>query len=112
MKIADQTTSAVAMVKAALEKAKMQADKHIFVSLNEEQGLARADEIDAKIVRGEAVGRLAGVPYALKDNFLSKNGETTASSLMLAPFKSPIDSTTVKKLEAEGAIMIGRTNLD
>ena len=112
MKIADQTTSAVAMVKAALEKAKMYADKHIFVSLNEEQALARAEEIDTKIARGEAVGRLAGVPYALKDNFLSKNGETTASSLMLAPFKSPIDSTTVKKLEAEGAIMIGRTNLD
>jgi aspartyl/glutamyl-tRNA(asn/gln) amidotransferase, A subunit len=112
MKIADKTISAVSLVKAALEKAKKYADKNIFVSLNEKEALARAEAIDMKIARGEAVGRLAGVPYALKDNFLSRIGETTASSLMLKPFKSPIDSTTVQKLEAEGAIMIGRTNLD
>lgn len=112
MKIADKNTSAVSLVKEALEKAKKFEDKHIFVSLNEENALKKAEEIDAKIARGEKVGRLAGVPYALKDNFLSKEGNTTASSLMLEPFHSPIDSTTVKKLEAEGAIMIGRTNMD
>ena len=112
MKIADKTTSAVSLVKEALDLAKKYADKNIFVSLNEENALRKAKEIDAKIARGEKVGRLAGVPYALKDNFLSKEGNTTASSLMLEPFHSPVDSTTVKKLEAEGAIMIGRTNMD
>ena len=112
MKIADKTTSAVSLVKEALERAKKYEDKHIFVSLNEENALAHAKEIDEKIAKGEKVGRLAGVPYALKDNFLSKEGNTTASSLMLEPFHSPIDSATVKKLEAEGAIMIGRTNMD
>lgn len=112
MKTADKTTSAVSLVKEALERAKKYEDKHIFVSLNEENALARAKEIDEKIAKGEKVGRLAGVPYALKDNFLSKEGNTTASSLMLEPFHSPIDSATVKKLEAEGAIMIGRTNMD
>ena len=112
MKIADKTTSAVSLVKEALERAKKYESKNIFVSLNEENALKRAEEIDAKIARGEKVGRLAGVPYALKDNFLSKEGNTTASSLMLKPFCSPVDSTTVKKLEAEGAIMIGRTNMD
>lgn len=112
MKIADKTTSAVSLVKEALECAKKYESKNIFVSLNEENALKRAEEIDAKIARGEKVGRLAGVPYALKDNFLSKEGNTTASSLMLKPFCSPVDSTTVKKLEAEGAIMIGRTNMD
>ena len=112
MKIADKNTSAVSLVKEALEKAKKFEDKHIFVSLNEENALKKAEEIDAKIAKGEKVGRLAGVPYALKDNFLSKEGNTTASSLILEPFHSPIDSTTVKKLEAEGAIMIGRTNMD
>ena len=112
MKIADKTTSAVSLVKEALERAKKYEDKHIFVSLNEEAALKKAEEIDAKIAKGEKVGRLAGVPYALKDNFLSKEGNTTASSLILEPFHSPIDSTTVKKLEAEGAIMIGRTNMD
>ena len=112
MKIADKNTSAVELVTAALEKAKKYADKNIFVSLNEEAALEKAKEIDAKIAAGEPVGKLAGVPYALKDNFLSKEGNTTASSKILEPFNSPITSTTVKKLEAEGAIMIGRTNMD
>ena len=112
MKVADKTTSAVSLVKEALEKAKKYQDKNIFVSLNEENAIKRAKEIDEKIARGEKVGRLAGVPYALKDNFLSKEGRTTASAHILEPFKAPIDSTTVKKLESEGAIMIGRANLD
>ena len=112
MKIADKNTTAVSLVTEALEKAKKFENKHVFVSVNEENALKKAKEIDERIARGENVGRLAGVPYALKDNFLSKEGNTTASSLMLEPFHSPIDSTTVKKLEAEGAIMIGRTNMD
>ena len=112
MKIATKEVSAVSLVKEALEKAKKYESKNIFVSLNEENALKKAKEIDEKIARGEKVGRLAGVPYALKDNFLSKEGNTTASAHILEPFKSPLDSTTVKKLEEEGAIMIGRTNLD
>lgn len=112
MKIADKNTSAVSLVKEALEKAKKYESKHIFVSLNEENALKKAAEIDERIKKGEKVGRLAGVPYALKDNFLSTEGNTTASSLMLKPFHSPVDSTTVKKLNAEDAIMIGRTNMD
>jgi aspartyl-tRNA(Asn)/glutamyl-tRNA(Gln) amidotransferase subunit A len=112
MKIADKNTSAVSLVRAALEKAKQYEKYNIFVSLNEENALRRAKEIDQKIAAGETVGRLAGVPYAAKDNFLSKEGNTTASSQILAPFKSPITATAIKKLEAEGAIMIGRANMD
>lgn len=112
MKIADLHTSAVSLVKEALEKAKKYADHNIFISLNEEEALKKAAEIDHKIQNGEKVGRLAGVPYALKDNFLSKQGNTTAASKILSNLHSPIDSTAVAKLEAEGAIMIGRTNLD
>ena len=112
MKIATKDNSAVSMVKEALEKAKRCKNYNIFVSLNEENALKKAQEIDAKIARGEKVGRLAGVPYALKDNFLSKEGNTTASSKILEPLHAPLDSTTVEKLEREDAIMIGRTNLD
>ena len=112
MKIADKTHSAVSMVKDALEKAKKYEDYHVFTFINEENALKRAAEIDEKIEKGEKVGRLAGVPYALKDNFLSPDGPTTASSKILEPFVSPITATAVKKLEAEGAIMIGRTNMD
>ena len=112
MKIANKTVKAERLVKDALEKAKHFADYNIFTFLNEEGALKKAREIDAKIARGEKVGRLAGVPYALKDNFLSPEGETTASAHILQGFVSPVTATSVAKLEAEGAIMIGRTNMD
>lgn len=112
MKIANKTVTATRLVKDALEKAKHFNDYNIFTFLNEENALKKAAEIDEKIARGEKVGRLAGVPYALKDNFLSPEGQTTASAHILEGFVSPITATAVAKLEAEGAIMIGRTNLD
>lgn len=112
MKVANQTQSAVELVRAALEKAhQYQAEYHVFNWINDD-AIKKAEAIDRKIAQGEPVGRLAGVPYALKDNFLSPDGETTASALILEGFQSPVTATAVRKLEAEGAIMIGRTNLD
>ena len=112
MKIASQENSAVAMVKAALERAeKYQPEYHIFNWINE-QALDQAQEIDRRIASGEPVGRLAGVPYAIKDNFLAPLGETTASAHILEGFTSPVTATAVQKLETEGAVLIGRTNLD
>ena len=112
MKTANKKITAERLVKDALDKAKHFADYNIFTFLNEEGALKKAREIDARIARGEKVGKLAGVPYALKDNFLSPEGETTASAHILQEFTSPVTATAVAKLEAEGAIMIGRTNLD
>ena len=112
MKVANKKVTAERLVRDALEKAKHFEDYHIFTFINEEGALKKAREIDQKIARGEKVGRLAGVPYALKDNFLSTEGETTASAHILQGFNSPVTATSVAKLEAEGAIMIGRTNLD
>ena len=112
MKIADKDTKAVDLVREALEKAKEFEDYHCFISMNEARALERAREIDEKIAKGKKVGRLAGVPYALKDNYLSREGVTTAAARMLDNFPSPITATAVAKLEAEGAIMIGRANLD
>ena len=112
MKIANKTVSAERLVRDALEKAKHFADYNIFTFLNEEGAIARAREIDARIKKGEKVGRLAGVPYAMKENFLSPDGETTASAHILQGFTSPITATSIAKLEEEGAIMIGRTNMD
>lgn len=112
MKIADKNQSAVELVKVALERAhKYQPDYHIFNWIND-AALEQAAEIDRRIAQGEEVGRLAGVPYAIKDNFLAPTGGTTASAHILEDFISPVTATAVKKLEAEGAILIGRTNLD
>ena len=112
MKIADKTTKAVDLVQAALKKAEECKDYNIFISMNAEAALEKAKEIDAKIAKGETVGKLAGVPYALKDNYSSHEGNTTAAAHILDSYHSPITATAVAKLEAEGAIMIGRANLD
>lgn len=112
MKTASKEISAVSLVQEALEKAhRYQEEYQLFTWIND-AAIEKAQAIDARIAAGEDVGRLAGVPYALKDNFLSPEGETTASALILEGFASPVTATAVKKLEAEGAIMIGRTNLD
>lgn len=112
MKIADKTTSAVELVQTALDKAHARQEEYHIFNWIDDDAIKKAKEIDQRIANGETVGRLAGVPYALKDNFLSPEGESTASALILAGFNSPVTATAVKKLESEGAIMIGRTNLD
>ena len=105
-------TTARKEVEKAIEKAKASADFNTLTSLTEERALSRADEIDAKIKAGEEVGELAGVPFITKDNFLAFGSPSTASSKMLANFETPIQATAVEKLEAAGAISIGKANLD
>lgn len=112
MKTASKEISAVSLVQEALDKAHQYQDEYFVFDWIDDAAIEKARLIDEKIARGEQVGRLAGVPYALKDNFLSKDGESRASALILEGLKSPVTATAVKKLEAEGAIMIGRTNMD
>lgn len=112
MRTASKTVTAERLVRDALDKAKHFADYNIFTILEERAALRRAREIDARIQAGEKVGRLAGVPFALKDNFLSIDSETTAAAHILNGFEPPVAATAVERLEAEGAIMIGRTNMD
>ncbi len=113
MKTASKDVTALSLVQKALEKAKAFQEKyHIFNFINESVAIERAKAIDQRIQNGEDVGKLAGTPYVIKDNFLSEDGDTTASARILEGFASPVTSTVVKKLDAAGAIMIGRTNLD
>lgn len=112
MKTATKKNSALKMVQESLEKAKCCKNYNIFVSLFEKDALEKAKKIDERIKNGEKVGRLAGVPYALKDNYLTKTGTTTASAHILEPFEAPLDATIVKQLEDEDAILIGKVNLD
>ena len=111
-RVAAGQQSARGLVEAALERATSTADYHALLSLTGERALRRADELDAMIERGEPVGRLAGVPFVVKDNFLAYGAPTTAASHMLENFDAPLQATAVERLEAEGAICIGKSNLD
>lgn len=100
--------SAVNAVRAAFAKARAVEGNNVLLSLNEERSLARAEAVDA----GEITGRLAGVPFVAKDNFLTLESTTTAASTFLENFTAPLQATAIEKLEAEGAICIGKANLD
>src|SRR5690606_10720046 len=60
----------------------------------------------------QPAGRLAGVPFIAKDNFLTLDSETTAASNILRGFHAPYQATAIEKLEAEGAICIAKANMD
>ncbi len=108
-KIADYISkNARQNVVEAIKRANDNSEYHALLSLTEERALERADAVD----RGEITGRLAGVPFVVKDNFLAFGAPTTAASRMLEGFKAPLQATAVEKLEAEGAICIGKANLD
>ncbi|MFO0882560.1 MAG: Asp-tRNA(Asn)/Glu-tRNA(Gln) amidotransferase subunit GatA [Candidatus Saccharimonadales bacterium] len=104
--------SAVDNVKKALARIKETSDFHVVLETAEKRALERAAQIDADVKAGKKVGRLAGVPFIAKDNFLTLGTKTTAASHILEPFVAPFQSTAIEKLEAEGAIMVAKANLD
>lgn len=105
-------TTARAQVELALQRAKDNEVYHALLSLTDKRALERANDIDARIKQGEPVGKLAGVPFVVKDNYLAFGAPSTAASKMLEHFDAPLQATVVEKLEAEGAICVGKANLD
>jgi aspartyl-tRNA(Asn)/glutamyl-tRNA(Gln) amidotransferase subunit A len=95
-------------VEKAIARARENESFNAILSLTEARALERAAKVDA----GEITGRLAGVPFIAKDNFLTLGGTTTAASKFLESFEAPLQATAIEKLEAEGAICIGKANLD
>ena len=83
-----------------------------FVSVNRESALEAARRIDKKIKAGEQLGSLAGVPVAIKDNLCTKGMRTTCGSRILEHFVPPYSATVVERLEAQGAVIIGKTAMD
>lgn len=83
-----------------------------FVTLTRENALTQAKETDAKIIRGEKIGPLEGIPVVVKDNMCTEGVLTTCSSKMLHNFVPPYDATVVKKLKNAGAVIIGKGNMD
>ena len=85
---------------------------HAFITLTPARARAQAAEVDRKLSAGEDPGLLAGVPFTAKDIFCVKDTPSTAASRMLANFIAPYTATPVARMEAAGAVMVGKVNLD
>ncbi|MBX4191024.1 Asp-tRNA(Asn)/Glu-tRNA(Gln) amidotransferase subunit GatA [Candidatus Saccharibacteria bacterium] len=95
------------LVNSALNKIEDNKEYSAIISTVEERARHRAEQIDK-----DPKGKLAGVPFIAKDNFLTYGSKTTAASNILRPFEAPYQATVIERLEAEGAICVAKANLD
>ncbi len=105
--------SAVDLAKGVFDRiSEVEPDVHSYVTLTEELALSEAAVVDKKRAAGEALGPLAGLPVAVKDNMATKGVLTTCSSRILNNFIPVYNGTVVQKLYDAGIVMTGKTNLD
>ena len=83
-----------------------------FLSILEPRVMMQAEVLDKKRAHGKPLGKLAGVPVAIKDNMHIAGELTTCASQFLKNYKAPFNATAVRLLEEEDALLIGKTNLD
>ena len=115
--VVEGRSSAVALAEEHLERiARMDGPEgdHIgsFLAVSRERALAQAERIDADVRAGRPLGPLAGVPVAVKDVLATKGVETTSGSRILSGWHPPYDATAVARLEAAGAVILGKLNCD
>src|ERR1700704_2832056 len=110
-KIRSQEMKAEAVTTAYLDRIRaLEPQIHAFNEVFNDQALAQAKAIDARIAKGETVGPLAGVPIAIKDNLLIRGEHCTCSSKILQGFTATYDATVIRKLRDAGAVFLGHTN--
>jgi aspartyl-tRNA(Asn)/glutamyl-tRNA(Gln) amidotransferase subunit A len=112
-KLKARECSAVEVIESTLRRVEaVEPRVRAYISLDAERALDRARAIDAQRARGADPGPLAGVPLSVKDIFCVEGTRSTAASKMLANFTAPYTATPVARLEAAGAIVVGKANLD
>ncbi len=83
-----------------------------YLTILESEALAQAEAVDRQVASGQTSGKLLGVPVALKDNLMLTGARTTCASKILGNYIAPYDAFVVEKMKAEGAVFVGKTNLD
>ena len=111
-KVAAGELKAADLVEQSLKTIEEKSEFNAVIATVEDRARQLAAEIDKRVANGESVGRLAGVPFIAKDNFLTFGSETTAASNILKGFEAPYQATAIERLEAEGAIVVAKANLD
>jgi len=110
--LAQRQVSSVELTRLFLDRAqRLNPRLNAFVTLDPEASLAQARAADERIDRGQGQA-LTGIPIALKDIFLTKGWLTTCASKILSNFVAPYDAHVVEKLQAAGAVNLGKTNMD
>ena len=111
--IAEKQIAAATLVEELYRKIKSQdSEIHAYLTLSEDRARQQAERIDRMASAGEPLPRLAGVPIGIKDVLVTKGVRTTAGSKILENFIPPYDCTAVARLEAAGAIVLGKMNCD
>ena len=112
-KLATGEVSSVELTRGYLDRIK-QYDGAVraFLRVDADKALAQAEAVDRRRTSGKPLGRLAGLPVAVKDVLCSQGEPTTCASRILENFRPPYDATAVARLKAADAVLIGRTNMD
>ncbi|MGN0622198.1 MAG: amidase, partial [Porcipelethomonas sp.] len=105
--------SATELCKDILDRIDETEDKiGAYVTVERESSLENAKKIDDARAKGEDLHPLAGIPIGIKDNISTKGIRTTCSSKMLENYKPIYNATVIDRLEKEGAIVVGKLNMD
>jgi len=99
------------LTKSCLARAEETRDLNSFIELCGERALDQAIEADKRIAKGETTP-LLGIPLGIKDIIVTKNIRTSCGSRILSNFIPPYDATAIKKLKQQGAVIIGKNNMD
>jgi aspartyl-tRNA(Asn)/glutamyl-tRNA(Gln) amidotransferase subunit A len=107
-----EAKSAVAVLEEVFEKIEETREFNAYISIYKDRALKAALESDERRKNGKNLSVLDGIPIAVKDNMCIEGTKTTCASRILENFVSPYTATAVAKLEAAGAVVVGKTNMD
>ena len=105
--------SAWELTAAHLDKIEKENDEiFAFLHIARDLAISQAKAVDEKIKNGEQIGILEGIPMAVKDNIMVQDLPCTSGSKILQNYIAPYDATVIEKIKGQGAVILGKTNMD